>query len=58
MVINNYLKSFDADVAKKIYNDPVLGMNTVTKLYYWFQACSSSTNVEALRAYYAIIANF
>ena len=44
------MKSFDNKKAKEIYNDPILGMNTVSKLFYWFLASSSTTDVNAVRA--------
>ncbi len=57
--INMFLAHlFDKDTATKIYSNPVLGMDSVTKLFYWFQACSSTTDVNAVRSRNAIIANF
>jgi len=37
IAVNMFLKHiFDEATAKKIYSDPVLGMDSVTKLFYWF----------------------
>lgn len=36
MVLSSFLNTVDKANAKAIYTDPTLGMNSVTKLYYWF----------------------
>jgi hypothetical protein len=58
VIIKSFLNSIDATNAKAIYEDPTLGMDSVTKLYYWFMASSSRTSEDGLRAYFAIVSNF
>lgn len=58
LVINSFLNGVDQANAKAIYTDATLGMDSVTKLFYWFLACSSDKDPSAITAYNAIVANF
>jgi hypothetical protein len=38
VVVKSVLRFFDKETAKMIYSDPLLGMDSPTKLFYWFSA--------------------